>query len=208
LSAPISTFCPPVRRSEGQDVDNQLDRARAARPDLTVCGLGLANPLEAEGLTTKWAIELVFTPVHFYEQAGDLAGLFSRPLRRKAHAHGGGSGMKLTVWTYEGPPHVGAMRVATAMKGLHYVLHAPQGDTYADLLFTMIERRDHRPPVTYTTFQARDLAPTPRRCSRMPAQDAYARFRRRRSSSARPAPPNSSRTTRAALPRTLGLTSR
>ncbi|MFD1509903.1 ferredoxin:protochlorophyllide reductase (ATP-dependent) subunit N [Lacimonas salitolerans] len=69
--------------SEGQDVDLQLDRARAARPDLTVCGLGLANPLEAEGLTTKWAIELVFTPVHFYEQAGDLAGLFSRPIRRR-----------------------------------------------------------------------------------------------------------------------------
>ena len=65
--------------------------------------------------------------------------------------------MKLTLWTYEGPPHVGAMRVATGMKGLHYVLHAPQGDTYADLLFTMIERRDARPPVTYTTFQARDL---------------------------------------------------
>jgi light-independent protochlorophyllide reductase subunit N len=39
--------------------------------------------LEADGMTTKWAIELVFTPVHFYEQAGDLAGLFSRPLRRK-----------------------------------------------------------------------------------------------------------------------------
>ncbi|MGL4320438.1 MAG: ferredoxin:protochlorophyllide reductase (ATP-dependent) subunit N [Paracoccaceae bacterium] len=70
--------------SEGQDVDLQLARARATRPDLTVCGLGLANPLEAEGLTTKWAIELVFTPVHFYEQAGDLAGLFSRPLRRRA----------------------------------------------------------------------------------------------------------------------------
>ena len=70
--------------SEGQDVEKQLDRARAARPDLTVCGLGLANPLEAEGLSTKWAIELVFTPVHFYEQAGDLAGLFSRPLRRKS----------------------------------------------------------------------------------------------------------------------------
>ena len=73
--------------SEGQDVDRQLDRCRAARPDLTVCGLGLANPLEAEGLTTKWAIELVFSPVHFYEQAGDLAGLFSRPLRRKALLH-------------------------------------------------------------------------------------------------------------------------
>lgn len=69
--------------SEGQNVDRQLDRARAARPDLTVCGLGLANPLEAEGLATKWAIELVFTPVHFYEQAADLAGLFARPLRRR-----------------------------------------------------------------------------------------------------------------------------
>lgn len=65
--------------------------------------------------------------------------------------------MQLTLWTYEGPPHVGAMRIATAMQGLHYVLHSPQGDTYADLLFTMIERRDQRPPVTYTTFQARDL---------------------------------------------------
>lgn len=72
------------RIAEGQDVDKQLDRVRADRPDLTVCGLGLANPLEAEGLSTKWAIELVFTPVHFYEQAGDLAALFARPLRRKA----------------------------------------------------------------------------------------------------------------------------
>ncbi len=69
--------------AEGQDVDRQLDRARAARPDLTVCGLGLANPLEAEGLATKWAIELVFSPVHGYEQAGDLAQLFARPLRRR-----------------------------------------------------------------------------------------------------------------------------
>ena len=70
--------------AEGQDVDRMLDRVRASRPELTVCGLGLANPLEAEGLTTKWAIELVFSPVHFYEQAGDLAALFARPLRRRA----------------------------------------------------------------------------------------------------------------------------
>jgi len=65
--------------------------------------------------------------------------------------------MQLTLWTYEGPPHIGAMRVATSMQDVHYVLHAPQGDTYADLLFTMIERLPRRPPVTYTTFQARDL---------------------------------------------------
>jgi light-independent protochlorophyllide reductase subunit N len=42
-----------------------------------VCGLGLANPLEAEGLTTKWSIELVFTPIQGYDQAGDLAELFA-----------------------------------------------------------------------------------------------------------------------------------
>ncbi len=72
-----------VQLSEGQHVDSQLDRCRQARPDLTVCGLGLANPLEAEGLATKWAIELVFTPIHGFEQAGDLAELFARPLRRR-----------------------------------------------------------------------------------------------------------------------------
>ncbi len=69
--------------SEGQDVDRQLDRCRAARPDIVVCGLGLANPLEAEGITTKWAIELVFTPIQGYDQAADLAELFTRPLVRR-----------------------------------------------------------------------------------------------------------------------------
>jgi light-independent protochlorophyllide reductase subunit N len=69
--------------SEGQDVDRQLDRVRAERPDLTVCGLGLANPLEREGLATKWSIELVFSPVHGFDQAGDLAELFARPLVRR-----------------------------------------------------------------------------------------------------------------------------
>ena len=73
-----------ARVVEGQDVDRQLERLEDARPDLTVCGLGLANPLEARGLATKWAIELVFTPVHGYEQAGDLAELFARPLARRA----------------------------------------------------------------------------------------------------------------------------
>jgi light-independent protochlorophyllide reductase subunit N len=75
---PAGTFL-----SEGQHVDNQLDRCRAAQPDIVVCGLGLANPLEAEGMTTKWAIELVFTPIHGYEQAADLAELFARPLVRR-----------------------------------------------------------------------------------------------------------------------------
>ncbi len=85
--------------------------------------------------------------------------------------------MQLSLWTYEGPPHVGAMRVAASMRDVHYVLHAPQGDTYADLLFTMIERRDTRPPVTYTTFQARDLGGDTASLFKNAVRDAYARFR-------------------------------
>ena len=84
--------------------------------------------------------------------------------------------MQLTLWTYEGPPHVGAMRVATGLTDVHYVLHAPQGDTYADLLFTMIERRGQRPPVTYTTFQARDLGSDTAEIFKTAVREAHARF--------------------------------
>jgi light-independent protochlorophyllide reductase subunit B len=68
------------------------------------------------------------------------------------------------------------MRIATAMDGMHYVLHAPQGDTYADLLFTMIERNSKRPPVTYTTFQARDLGGDTAELFKRAVSDAYERF--------------------------------
>jgi light-independent protochlorophyllide reductase subunit N len=83
MAAELELLPAGVQLSEGQDVDRQLDRCRAARPDLTVCGLGLANPLEAEGMATKWSIELLFTPIQGYEQAADLAALFARPLDRR-----------------------------------------------------------------------------------------------------------------------------
>ena len=71
-----------TRIVEGQHVEKQLDRVREGKPDLVVCGMGLANPLEAEGISTKWSIELVFSPIHGIDQASDLAELFSRPLYR------------------------------------------------------------------------------------------------------------------------------
>jgi light-independent protochlorophyllide reductase subunit N len=83
LAAELDLLPDDVLISEGQDLEKQLDRCRASRPDLVVCGLGLANPLEAQGITTKWSIELVFTPIQGYEQAADLAELFARPLVRK-----------------------------------------------------------------------------------------------------------------------------
>lgn len=84
LAVELDLLPPGTAISEGQDVDRQLDRCRTEKPDIVVCGLGLANPLEAEGMTTKWSIELIFTPIQGYEQAGDLAELFARPLMRRA----------------------------------------------------------------------------------------------------------------------------
>jgi light-independent protochlorophyllide reductase subunit N len=83
LAPDLALLPPDVPLSEGQDVDRQLDRCRRLQPDLVVCGLGLANPLEAEGIATKWSIELIFTPIQGFEQAGDLAELFARPLNRR-----------------------------------------------------------------------------------------------------------------------------
>jgi light-independent protochlorophyllide reductase subunit N len=84
LDAELALLPAGTRISEGQDVERQLARVRTERPDLVVCGLGLANPLEAEGIATKWSIELVFSPIHGCDQAGDLAELFARSLRRRA----------------------------------------------------------------------------------------------------------------------------
>lgn len=83
LADELALLPPGTMLSEGQDVELQLDRCRAQKPDLVVCGLGLANPLEAEGIATKWSIELLFSPVHGFDQAGDLAELFARPLARR-----------------------------------------------------------------------------------------------------------------------------
>ncbi len=84
MASELALLPPGTRLSEGQHLENQLDRVRAARPDLVVCGMGLANPLEAEGIATKWSIELVFSPIHGCDQAADLAALFARSLRRRS----------------------------------------------------------------------------------------------------------------------------
>ncbi len=83
LASELALLPPGTSIVEGQDVERQLDRCYSAAPDLVVCGLGLANPLESRGITTKWSIELVFTPIQGFDQAGDLAELFARPLIRR-----------------------------------------------------------------------------------------------------------------------------
>lgn len=79
----LSALPSDVQLSEGQDVDKQIERCRQADPDLIICGMGLGNPFEAEGRSTKWSIEFAFTPIQGYDQAGDLAELFARPIMRR-----------------------------------------------------------------------------------------------------------------------------
>jgi light-independent protochlorophyllide reductase subunit N len=123
----------------------------------------------------------------------DLAELFARPLRRRALlAALEARSMQLDALDLRRPAACRRdARRHRACAGVHYVLHAPQGDTYADLLFTMIERRDQRPPVTYTTFQARDLGGDTAELfkTRVRARPTSASSRRR-CSSARRAPPS------------------
>ena len=83
MQAELARLPKDVPMVEGQDLDPALARVRASRPDFTVCGMGIANALESEGLRTKWSIELVFSPVQGFDQAGDLAGLFAKPLARE-----------------------------------------------------------------------------------------------------------------------------
>ena len=56
--------------------------------------LSMIRDAEAEGILTKWSIEFAFTPIQGYEQAGDLAELFARPLTRKAMIAGDRSGSR------------------------------------------------------------------------------------------------------------------
>ena len=104
---------------EGSHVDRQLDRCRAAAPDITVAGSASPTRSRRRVLATKWSIELLFHPHSTaYDQAADLSGLFARPLVRREKLKGLRRMKLSTVWTYEAPPHVGAMRVATAMEGV------------------------------------------------------------------------------------------
>ena len=84
--------------------------------------------------------------------------------------------MQLTLWTYEGPPHGVGMGVPRAGKDVPEPRRSRRGATYADLLFTMIERLPRRPPVTYTTFQARDLGGDTAQLFKDAAREAFERF--------------------------------
>jgi hypothetical protein len=143
MAAELALLPRALRVSEGQDVERQIDRCRAANRTSWSADWGLPirwRPKAGDQVVHR-------TRVHTTAglRAGRRPGRTDCPAADPPQQAERSSQMQLTIWTYEGPPHVGAMRIAIPCEDVHYVLHAPQGDTYADLLFTMIERNKQAP---------------------------------------------------------------
>nr|YP_003002241.1 photochlorophyllide reductase subunit B [Aureoumbra lagunensis]ACS36953.1 photochlorophyllide reductase subunit B [Aureoumbra lagunensis] len=56
--------------------------------------------------------------------------------------------MKLAYWMYNGPAHIGTLRIASSFKNVHAIMHAPLGDDYFNVMRSMLERRRDFTPVT------------------------------------------------------------
>ncbi|WP_170270291.1 ferredoxin:protochlorophyllide reductase (ATP-dependent) subunit B [Heliorestis acidaminivorans] len=66
--------------------------------------------------------------------------------------------MKLAYWMYEGTALSGIARVTGSMKKIHTVIHGPQGDSYINVMFSMLERFHELPPFTLSAIGRREMA--------------------------------------------------
>ncbi len=66
--------------------------------------------------------------------------------------------MKLAIWSYQAPAHVGVCRAAASMAKVHAVLRAPKGDGYATIMLAMFERLGVTPPMSVCGLSEATLA--------------------------------------------------
>lgn len=69
--------------------------------------------------------------------------------------------MKLAVWAYQAPAHVGVTKAASSFAKIHTILRAPKGDGYAAIMFAMFERLGVPPPITVSAMSESTLAGAP-----------------------------------------------
>jgi light-independent protochlorophyllide reductase subunit B len=69
--------------------------------------------------------------------------------------------MKLAVWSYQAPAHVGVTKASSSFSGVHTIVRAPKGDGYAAIMFAMFERLGVPPPMTITALTEATLAGAP-----------------------------------------------
>jgi light-independent protochlorophyllide reductase subunit B len=66
--------------------------------------------------------------------------------------------MKLAIWAYQAPAHVGVSKAAASFSKIHCVLRAPKGDGYGTIMLAMFERLGVMPPLSVCAMSEATLA--------------------------------------------------
>ncbi len=66
--------------------------------------------------------------------------------------------MKLAVWNYEAPAHVGVAKAAASFAKVHCLLRAPKGDGYGTIMLAMFERLGVTAPLSVSALSEATLA--------------------------------------------------
>lgn len=66
--------------------------------------------------------------------------------------------MKLAIWAYEAPAHVGVSKAAASFAKVHCVVRAPKGDGYGTIMLAMFERLGVMPPLSFCAMSEATLA--------------------------------------------------
>ena len=66
--------------------------------------------------------------------------------------------MKLAIWSYQAPAHVGVSKAAASFANLHCVVRAPKGDGYGTIMLAMFERLGVTPPLSFCAMSEATLA--------------------------------------------------
>jgi light-independent protochlorophyllide reductase subunit B len=69
--------------------------------------------------------------------------------------------VKLAVWSYQAPAHVGVSKAASSFAGVHTIVRAPKGDGYGTIMLAMFERLGVSPPLTIAALTEASLAGNP-----------------------------------------------
>ena len=66
--------------------------------------------------------------------------------------------MKLALWSYEAPAHLGVSKAAASFANVHCVLRAPKGDGYGTIMLAMFERLGVVAPLSVSAMSEATLA--------------------------------------------------
>jgi light-independent protochlorophyllide reductase subunit B len=69
--------------------------------------------------------------------------------------------VRLAIWSYQAPAHVGVTKAAASFSGVHCIVRAPKGDGYGTIMLAMFERLGVVPPLSICGLSEGTLAGAP-----------------------------------------------